>query len=206
MPKDKTDLTVISVEESVETPVATGFSVFESKLDLLADSMARMSDSLSRFTQPRAARSLTAEDEDSLLDEGPTSEFDPAETIADGDEDDDSAELPYEGLFNDAEDCGPKVHEGFAKRINSACTKKPAKEQFSAIHKKYFRPESCEFLKTPRVNPELWDDLLDKTKSRECSFQSFQKNLFRRITPVGNAEKRRLQTMQTVCKMKIRLA
>ena len=40
-----------------------------------------------------AATSLTTEDEDSLLDEGPTSEFDPAETIANGDEDDDSAEL-----------------------------------------------------------------------------------------------------------------
>ena len=33
------------------------------------------------------------------------------------------------------------------------------------------------------MNPELWDDLLDKTKSRECSFQSFQKNLIRGITP-----------------------
>ena len=29
------------------------------------------------------------------------------------------------------------------------------------------------------MNPELWDDLRDKTKSRECSFQSFQKNLIR---------------------------
>ena len=31
------------------------------------------------------------------------------------------------------------------------------------------------------MNPELWDD---KTKSRECSFQSFQKNLIKAITPV----------------------
>ena len=34
------------------------------------------------------------------------------------------------------------------------------------------------------MNPELWDDLQDKTKSRECSFQSFQKNLIKGITPV----------------------
>ena len=87
------------------------------------------------------------------------SEFDPAETIADGDEDDDSAELPYEGLFDDAEDCGPKVLEGVAKRINSACTKEPAKEQ-----KKYFCPENCEFLKAPGVNPELWDRLIGQDK------------------------------------------
>ena len=56
-----------------------------------------MSDSLSPFTKPRAAPSLTAEDEHSLLDEGATSEFGPAETIADGDEDNDSAVLlPYQ--------------------------------------------------------------------------------------------------------------
>ena len=49
--------------------------------------------------------------------------------------------------------------------------------KFSSIQKKYLRPENCEFLKAPQVNPELWDDLKDKTKSRECSFQSFQKNV-----------------------------
>ena len=34
------------------------------------------------------------------------------------------------------------------------------------------------------MDPELWDDLQDKTKSRECSFQSFQKNLIKGITPL----------------------
>ena len=34
------------------------------------------------------------------------------------------------------------------------------------------------------MNPELWDDLQGKTKIRECSFQSFQKNLIKGITPV----------------------
>ena len=82
------------------------------------------------------------------------------------------------------EDCGPKVNEGVATRTNSACTKRPAKEQFSSIQKKYLRPENCDFLKAPRVNPELWDDLQDKTKSRECSFQLFQKNFIKGITLV----------------------
>ena len=82
------------------------------------------------------------------------------------------------------EERGPKVNEGVAKRVNSACTKRPAKEQFSSIQKKYLRPENCDFLKAPRVNPELWDDLQDKTKSRECSFQAFQKNLIKGSTPV----------------------
>ena len=137
-PKDKTDSTVISFEESVETPVATGFSVFESKLDYLADLRARMSHSLSRFTQPRAATSLTAEDEGSMKD------------------------LPVNlTLLRKSLMIVPnfltrvslmmpriaekKVHEGIAKRINNVCTKKPANEKYSAIQKKYFLPENCEF-------------------------------------------------------------
>ena len=97
---------VISVEESIETPAATGFSVFESKLDSLADSMARMSDSFIILVNSTATPSI-AEDEDSLLDEGPASEFEPAETIIDSVGDDGISELPYEHLFNDTEDCGP---------------------------------------------------------------------------------------------------
>ena len=34
------------------------------------------------------------------------------------------------------------------------------------------------------MNSELWDDLQDKAKSHECSFQSFQKNLITGKTPV----------------------
>ena len=34
------------------------------------------------------------------------------------------------------------------------------------------------------MNPKLWDDLLDRTKSRECSVKSFQKNLIKGITSV----------------------
>ena len=34
------------------------------------------------------------------------------------------------------------------------------------------------------MDPELWDDLQDKTKHRECSFQAFQNNLITGITPV----------------------
>ena len=117
-----------------------------------------------------------------LREEGGQSEFDLTERILSQEINLESSELPYEDLFKDTEDCGAKVNEGVAKRVNSACTKRPAKKQFS-FQKKYLRPENCDFLKAPRVNPELWDDLQDRTKSRECSFQSFQKNLIKGITP-----------------------
>ena len=110
--------------------------------------------------------------------------YDPAESVFS--HKDETADLPYEDLFKDCEDCGPKVHDGVAKRIDNACTKKPAKEQFSKIQAKYLRPENCEYLKVPRVNPELWDDLLDKLKSRDVGFQAFQKGLVKGIVPVAS--------------------
>lgn len=72
---------------------------------------------------------LSAEEKGALrADGGQQSVFDPAES-------DDVGDLPYEDLFKDAEDCGPKFNE--IKWINSASTKKPAKKQFSFIQKKY---------------------------------------------------------------------
>ena len=157
--EENSDLSILSVRDSSsgheieQTPVATGFQahLFESKLDTLTNSMLKMSDSLTRLAPPHEA---FLDSEEDVLSEETNLE---------------SGELPYEDLFKNTEDCGPKVNEGVAKRVNSACTKRPAKEQFSSIQKKYLRPENCDFVKAPRVNPELWDDLQDKTKSRECS-------------------------------------
>ena len=110
--------------------------------------MLKMSDSLARLTRPHGAF-LNSEEEDALLEEGGQSEFDPTERILSEETNLESGELPYEDLFKDTEDCGPKVNEGVAKRVNSACTKRPAKEQFSSIQKKYLRPENCDFFKAP---------------------------------------------------------
>lgn len=185
--EENSDLSILSVRDSSsgheieQAPVATGFQahLFDYKLDTLTNSMMKMSDSLARLARPHEAL-LDSEEEDALREEGGQSEFDPTERILSNLE---SSELPYEDLFRDTEDCGAKVNEGVAKRVNSACTKRPAKEQFSLIQNKYLRPENCDFLKAPRVNPELWDDLQDETKSRKYSFQSFQKNLIKGTTP-----------------------
>ena len=189
--EENSDLSILSVRDSSnvheleQAPVATGFQahLLESKLDTLTNSILKMSDSLVHLARPHGTL-LDSEEEDTLREEGEQSEFDSTERILSEETNLESGELPYEDLFKDTEDCGPKVNEGIAKGINSACTKRPAKEQFSSIQKKYLRPENCDFLKAPRVSPELWDDLQDKTKSRECSFQSFQKNLIKGITPV----------------------
>ena len=174
-----------SGHEIEQASVATGFQapLFESKLDTLTNSMLKMSDSLALLARRHGAL-LDSEEEDALREEGGQSEFDPTERILSEETNLESRELSYGDLFKDREDCGPKVNEGVAKRVNSAYTKRPAKDQFSSIQKKHLRPENCDFLKAPRVNPELWDDLQDKTKSRACFFQSLQENLIKGITPV----------------------
>ena len=184
LPQEDNDLSVLSVRE--QTLVATRFqpSTLESKLNSLTNLMLRMSDSLALLTQPNVGL-LNSREEDALLEEGGLSEFDPTERVLseEAQTDLELGEFPYEDVFKDTEDSGPKVNEGVAKRINSAGTKRPAKEQFSSIQK-YLPQENCNFLKAPRVNPELWDDLHDKMKRREYSFQSFQKNLIKGVTPV----------------------
>ena len=133
--EENTDLSILSVRDSSngheieQAPVATGFQahLFESKLDTLTNSMLKMSDFLARLDRPHGAL-LNSEEEDVLREEGGQSEFDPTERILSQEINLESSEPPYEDLFKDTEDCGPKVNEGVAKRVNSACTKRPAKE------------------------------------------------------------------------------
>ena len=54
-----------------------------------------------------------------------------------------------------------------------------------------FVPRTVNVLKVPGVNTELWDDLLDKVKSRDVDFQAFQKGLIRDIFPVANCQQTR---------------
>ena len=77
-------------------------------------------------------------------------------------------------------------HQVLKRWLTSRSSARPAKEQFSKIQAKYLRPKNCEYLKVPRVNPELWDDLLDKVKSRRVGFQVFQKGLIKGIVPVAS--------------------
>ena len=100
-------VSIVHVQESTsgrdeevkdQTPVATGFKAFESKLDTLTSSMLKVSDTLSLLAsaQPHMALNVSSEEEDALLAE---SEFDPAEGILPEDSGLELGELPYEDLF-----------------------------------------------------------------------------------------------------------
>ena len=167
---------------------STSISV-EARMDALSKNMDRITAQFAHLTGAIEAESVDLDfvEDPRQIEADFSSVFDPADSISQ-----ESVGKRYE----DTEDCGPSVAAGIAKRMNSSCTKRPAKEQFSQIQKKYLRPANCEFLKSPRVNPELWDDLQDKTKAREASFQAHQKNLIKGIIPVVYLADKAVQAKQ----------
>ena len=96
--------------------------------------MERISDKLAMLNKAVATESIDL-DFEGVSQAGTSSVFDPAEGLSGtvNGKSLDEAELPYNELFKESEDCGPRVFDGIAKRINSSCTKKPAKEQFQSI-------------------------------------------------------------------------
>ena len=79
--------------------------------------------------------------------------------------------------------CGADISTGLATRINTACTKKPAKEKLVKIQERYLRPLNCSHMLAPKVNPKLWDDLSDNAKGRELGLQSLQKLFVKSFYP-----------------------
>jgi hypothetical protein len=178
---------------------STSISV-EARMDALSKNMDRITAQFAHLTGAIEAESVDLDfvEDPRQIEADFSSVFDPADSISQESVGKSlvEAELPHDDLYKDTEDCGPSVAAGIAKRMNSSCTKRPAKEQFSQIQKKYLRPANCEFLKSPRVNPELWDDLQDKTKAREASFQAHQKNLIKGIIPVVYLADKAVQAKQ----------
>ena len=156
-----------------------------SKLDALTESVNR----LVGVMVPDPATSFV--DEESLLDDDP-GEFDPSLSLSgDGNLQTSRNEglastelLPDEDLFNEAEECGTDISANLAKRVNTTCTMKPAKDKFVKIQQRYLRPRNCSLLLVPKVNPELWDDLSDSARGRELGLQNLQRLFVNSFNPL----------------------
>jgi hypothetical protein len=86
--------------------------------------------------------------------------------------------------LNSPEECGDKIWAGLTTRIDLACTKKQAKEKFLKSQERYLRPKKCSFLRAPKVNPELWDDLSGNAKRRQLGITRFStRGFFRAKRP-----------------------
>ena len=137
----------------------------EEKLDVLSHSIHRLIESLA--TSP-AEQDDSNFDEDALLAENLTEAadlFDPSLSITAEDKGNNDL-FPDSDLFNDPDECGDAVSSDLAKRVDAACSKKPAKDKLTKIQQRYLRPRNCSLLLVPKVNPELWDDLSDAARSR----------------------------------------
>ena len=91
--------------------------------------------------------------------------------------------LADEDLFNEAEECGTDISGNLAKRVNTACTKKPAKDKFVKTQQRYLRPRNCLLLLVPKVNPELWEDLSDSARGQELGLQNLQRLFLKSFDP-----------------------
>ena len=171
-------------EPSALTDQETRFSSLEAKLDAWSSSFEALAQKFDARSSARPTVSQNSDLEEDFLRAENDDMFDSAESVIS--HKDQTADLSHEDLCKAHEDCGPKVYDGVARRVDDACTKKPAREQLSKIQAKYLRPRNCEYLKVPRVSPELWHDLLDIVKSRDVGFQAFQKGLIKGIVPVAS--------------------
>ena len=156
-----------------------------SKLDVLTESVNR----LVGVMVPDPATSFV--DEESLLDDDPC-EFDPSLSLSgDGDLQTSRNEglastelLPDEDLFNAAEERGTDISADLGKRVDTACTKKPAKDKFVKIQQLYLRPRNCSLHLVPKVNPELWDDLSDSVRGQQLGLPNLQPLFVKSFNPL----------------------
>ncbi|XP_061177945.1 uncharacterized protein LOC133186704 [Saccostrea echinata] len=86
--------------------------------------------------------------------------------------------------LNANEKTGPNVNEALGKAVNAAISIKTSKESMVELEKKYDRPDSCNLLKVPRVNKEIWDAMNKQAHSEDLTLQVIQKSLATGIIPL----------------------
>ena len=77
-----------------------------------------------------------------------------------------------------------KFQQGLAKAVDAAVTIRSSKDSLKTIEEKYHRPENCEFLVTPRVNPEIWRAIHKLGHTQDLALQEVQKSLATGLIPI----------------------
>ena len=85
--------------------------------------------------------------------------------------------------FDGTDGTGPKVSEKLAEIVNKRWSERLDDAKFKSKMDKYDRPENCDRLLVPKVNPEIWANIGNSTKSADLHIANFQKTL----TKVGSA-------------------
>jgi len=76
---------------------------------------------------------------------------------------------------------GPSMDTAIASRFESILKQDSSKEDVELLLKKLAVPINCKLMGTPKVNPELWAQLSQKTRLKDVKLQSVQKMISRSL-------------------------
>ena len=82
------------------------------------------------------------------------------------------------------EKTAPKISTGLANAVNAVMTVRSSKDSIKSIQEKYLRPENCQFLKTPKVNIEIWREVCKFSHAQDLALQDIQRSLISGLIPV----------------------
>lgn len=112
----------------------------------------------------------------------------------------DDIEQEYEG----ESDSGPAIHEKFAKLLLTMSKGKMEVETLKMKLEKHKRPQNCEMLIVPRVNPEIWAVMDNVAKSADLKTQKLQKNILKATIAMVKAGDMCVQSSSTEMKSTLR--
>ena len=91
------------------------------------------------------------------------------------------------------EETGPKLDDKLADLLKNLITNKSSDERLKAKMEAYPKPQNCEPMQAPRINPEIWSKLKPGTRSRDIKMQRSQTKLMKALIPLA-------QMMQSLLK------
>ena len=102
------------------------------------------------------------------------------------------SEQPFDDdLFNGLEkfysqdsQTGPKVNDKFSKLIDTMLRAKVSDKIMKEKAGRFRRPQNCENLVLPKMNPEIWSKMASREKSRDLNLQNVQVYLIMGLIPV----------------------
>ena len=89
-----------------------------------------------------------------------------------------------EQFYSQDSQTGPKVNNKLSKLIDTMLRAKVSDEKMKENAGRFRRPQNCENLVLPKVNPEIWSKMASRAKSRDLNLQNVQVYLIVGLIPV----------------------
>ncbi|KAL3876194.1 hypothetical protein ACJMK2_034064, partial [Sinanodonta woodiana] len=82
------------------------------------------------------------------------------------------------------ERCGLPIQESLAKVVNAGFRSQIAQDKFKDLNEKHLRPQNCQNLSVPKVNPEIWAKMNKSSKQMDAKLQKFQGTVAKSSVPL----------------------